>query len=335
MDTQGHSVDDPRATSTLREGAWETASASDREWLGGVSGALKTPQVLDATEVFSYFWDETPNETTFDMADIPQIGLPESLLPDAFPRSSLFVEAAAPAKGLAWGMLCDRDGNAGRTTMNRINTLAAKRGIATISAPGDPGVVSCDPGLVERAGAMLYVDPAPFEGGGREFYGRLAGDNELEEWAAVLQIVPFVRLDGELGRGGVEAPQVVYYVPVDHDHRVRPLGSEEDLPMIIPDVRSSGERDKSLGETLAKSHRPLIMPVLFALACAASSQTGREASASLEAAGEDAFGPVWRLRMGGLGRRLNERGGALTLGLSHALTVCREEFGDSPGPRGG
>lgn len=319
-------MDAPRWTSTLREGAWETASVSEKEWLGGVSGALKTPGVLDATDTFSYFWDETPDEKTFNMADIPRVGLPESLLADGFPRSSLFVEAAAPAKGLAWGMLCDRDGNAGRTTASRINAAAAERGIASITAPGDPGLVSFEPGLVERAGAMLYLDRAPFEGTVRGFYRRMAADGELDQWSAVLQVVPFVRLDAELGGGGVEAPQAVYYVPIDHDQRVRLLGPDEDLPMIIPDVHSSTAHDQSIGTALAKSHRPLILATLFALACAAASQTGREASAFFEECANDAFGPVWRLRMGGLARGLNERGGARTLSLSHALTVCREQF---------
>lgn len=323
---QGHKV------VTLRERAREVAAASSEEWLSGCAEVLASCQVLDATEAFSYFWDETPNEETFDMKDIPGIGLAEALAGSGASKRAVFVEAEAPAKGLGWSLLLDGLGRADNETLRRVNSVAWRKGVATAAVGTDPGAMIMEPGLVERAGALVYFDDDLGRDSSRKFYERLAGFEEIEHWQSVVQVLPFAALDAELYGESVQPPQVVYYLPIDSNRRVRAVEADESIPMLIPGFDPATADAESIGGVLGKGHRPLHLAVLFSLACAGARKGHRHSSPQLRLAGEDAFGSVRKLvmseRMGDLKSILDERGGARKLGLSHALTVCRDEFGD-------
>lgn len=316
---------------TLRESVWEAVVNSSEEWLADCAEVLGGCQVLDATEAFSYFWDETPNEETFEMADIPDIYLPQSLAGSGRSERALFVEARAPAKGLGWSTLLDGLGQAENAMLSQINAVAYRKGVATAAVDTDPGAVLMEPGLVQSAGALLYFDQEPARRRSRKFYERLAGRDEVRKWSAVIQLFPCVRFEDEMYGGEVHAPQMIYYLPLDERGRVRAVGSDEALPMVIPGFDPRTADGETIGMVLARGHRPLILAVLFSLACAGAGKGHRHNAPQLRLAGRDSRGPLKRLvmedRMGNLRHSLDERGSAKDLGLSHALTVCRDEFG--------
>lgn len=326
LEIQDHEV------ATLREGAWEVATASSEEWLSGCAEVLASCQVLDASEAFSYFWDETPNEETFDMKDIPGICLPEALAGSGEGKQALFVEAEAPAKGLGWSMLLDGRGTPDNEMLRHINSVAYPKGIATAAVGTDPGAMIMEPGLVERAGALVCFDDNPGLGGSCKFYERLAESEELEHWQSVVRMLPFVALDAGLYGDTVQPPQVIYYLPIGSERRVRPVTTDEGVPMVIPGFDPATEDAESIGGVLGRGHRPLQLAVLFSLACAGARKGHRHASPSVRQSGKDACGSVSRLAInegrGNLRASLDGLGNARDLGLAHALTVCRGEFSD-------
>lgn len=315
---------------SLREEAYEAAASSSEQWLAESAEVIGYSQALDASETFSYFWDETPDEESFEMADIPGIYLPAPLSGTGRGRDALFVEAEPPASGLGWSMLLAGTSSGGGEELSHLNSVARKRGVATAAVGTDPGAVLMEPGLVERAGALMYFDHNPGTRKACRFYERLAGREEVKKWSVVIQLLPYALLDRELYGGRVQEPRVVYYLPVDESGRVRSVGSDEALPMVIPGYDPRTTDGETIGMVLARGHRPLILAVLFSLACAGADK-GHHRAPQLRLAGRDSCGPLKRLvmedRMGNLRHSLDGRGSARELGLSHALTVCRHEFG--------
>lgn len=345
---------------TLRERAHTTLGRTDREWLAATREVLANSRVLDASEAFAYFWDDTPSEEVFRFEDIPPVSLPGALLDPTGPPA-VFVEAAAPASGLAWGRLLNPDnfgvgtgagtgvGNVGANlqdsltsgAVGKITAAAAARevplAITVPRRPGTPGLLAADPGLVRRAGAHVFVEEGPLSGESANFYRRLFGPewSRTNRCAAVLHVLPFFELveeaegTGTLRDAALQLPQCVHYLPVDETGRVKTIGGEQGLPMVLPGDNFE-QPEPSTTDALSRAHRPLKLAAVFALACArVAARTSSETSVSetsLEPRGEDAFGPVLNLRIAGLTRLLDDRGKARKLGLSHALTVCRDQF---------
>lgn len=316
-----------RPVRTLRERAWREACASDRDWVLDLARTLDSCQTLDASAAFSYFWDETPNESTFHMGDLPAVGLPEWLTGDGRGRNAVFVESRAPSSGLAWSFVVDHQGVSGPTSRREVTEVAACGGVPTVSTNGDPGAMGVEPGLIESAGALMYVDYEPRTAPSRDFYLNFVEPSELDgEWAGVLHLIPFAAFKSGVCGGAVLLPQVIYYMPIGHNGRIRPLDGAESLPMVIPDQDPTAARaadHDALASVLAKGHRPLHLAALFSLVCAGACGAPGEEPAVLE----DALGARRVLRMDAIRAELEVAGRAGSLGLSHALTVCRELFG--------
>jgi len=317
---------------TLREQAYGLAAASEREWVRDMAGVLASCQSLDATEAFSYFWDGTPPESALRMSDLGRVGWPECLQGSGRGREGLFVETRAPGSGLAWSLVFDAEGSLGgtkRLTAPGLSAAACRQGVPAMLLGGDPAVMAFEPGLVESAGALVYLDRTPFGRFEKRFYRRMAGRGVLRGWSGVLQVMPFVKLVAEAG-GAVIGPQVVYYMPLDRDGRVYPVGSEE-LPMVIPDTGPGAADRESLGLALIQGHRPLQLGLVFSLVCLSAPVASGTGASRLTSLGSDGCGPVSRLGIEDLKADLDERGGAREFGISHALTVCRECFGKPAG----
>ncbi len=316
-----------RPVRTLRERAWREACASDRDWVLDLARTLDSCQTLDASAAFSYLWDETPNESTFHMGDLPPVGLPEWLTGDGRGRNAVFVESCAPVSGLAWSLVVDHRGVCGPTSRREVTEAAARIGVPTVSTNGDPGAMAVDPGLIECAGALMYVDYEPQTAPSRDFYLNFVEPSELDsEWSGVLHLIPFAAFEPGVCGGAVLLPQVVYYMPIGHNGRIRPLDGAESLPMVIPDQDPAAARAAdhgALASVLAKGHRPLHLAALFSLVCAGACGSSGEEPAVLE----DALGARRVLQMDAIRAELEVAGRAGSLGLSHALTVCRELFG--------
>jgi hypothetical protein len=321
---------------TLRERAWREACASDKDWILDLARTLESCQTLDATAAFSYFWDETPNEETFYMGDLPSVSLPEWLTGAGRGRNAVFVESRAPASGLAWSLVLDHQGRSGPTSRTEVTEAAATGGVPTVSTNGDPGAMAVDPGLIESTGALMYVDSDPHTAPGRDFYLNFVEAAELDgEWAGVLHFIPFAAFKPGVCGGGVVLPQVVYYMPIGHDGRIRPLDRAESLPMVIPDQEPAAAQcadHDTLASVLAKGHRPLHLAALFSLVCAGACGAPCGAPGEEPAVLEDALGARRVLQMDSIRAELDVAGRAGSLGLSHALTVCRELFGGVSGP---
>lgn len=321
-------------TQTLRERAWREACASDKDWILDLARTLDSCQTLDATAAFSYFWDETPNEETFRMGDLPSVGLPAWLAGEGRASNAVFVESRAPASGLGWSLVLDHRGRSGQTSRSEVMEAAATGGVPTVATNVDPGAMAFDPGLLESAGALIYVDSDPHTAPSRDFYLNFVEAPELDgAWAGVLHFIPFAAFKPGVCGGAVLMPQVLYYIPIGHDGRIRPLDRAESLPMVIPDQEPAAQcaGHESLASILAKGPRPLHLAALFSLVCAGS-LGARGAPGEEPAVLEDSLGARRVLQMDAIRAELDIAGRAGSLGLSHALTVCRELLGGFTGP---
>lgn len=317
---------------TLREQAFRLAALSEREWVRDMAGVLASCQTLDATEVFTYFWDETPPEASLRMRDLGRLELPEALRGSYRGKEALFVETRAPGCGLAWSLVFDGAGVASGTkdlTAARLSAAACRQGVPAMLVGSERAVMAFEPGLVESAGALVYLDRAPFGRLERRFYRRMADRGLVRGWAGVAQVMPFVKLKADAG-GAVIGPQVVYYMPLDRDGRVCPLGSGEELPMVIPDAGPGVADQESLGFALMQGHRPLQLGLVFSLACCSAPVATGAGVARLAPLPKDGCGLVSRLEIEDLKADLDDRGGAREFSISRAMTVCRDSFGGAP-----
>lgn len=310
---------------TLRERAYRVLQKPG-SMLYGCADMVGASPAVDVSEAVSYFLEQTPEEDTFSLSDLP---LAAGLQWLSSNTKLAFVETEAPPEyGLPWATLLGWD--ADQQALERsIREAGQARGVDTEIETGDPGVALMDSGLVARAGVFVYLDE-PLGGEGRaSYYQHLFSERlEIDELAGVLQLVCFAEIEGG-GSEGVRSliePSLIWYLPLDGDGRIHELGGGSDeLMLVAPGVGDLESLDDVMDD-VADAQKPLLLAVLFSLACAGAARKANASSPVMERAGEDAVGPVEALRMGGIGGALDQRGSALHLGLSHALTVCRAEF---------
>lgn len=286
---------------------------------------------VGVTEPVGYFMEETPEEESFSVADIPLYGGIEWLVRSG---GGVFLETLAPpGSGIGWGTLltripdtsgiCEAVERAGRT-----------RGVDVEVGLGDPGLALMEPGIVSRAGVFTFLEYPLANDSRAEFYEYLFADSvDLEELWGVLQMMCFVELDSAEPNADVGdtellvvEPSVIWYLPVGLGGYVVETGrGSDELMMIAPGVGSTGELEDVM-DFLGEAQRPLLLAALFSLSCAGAARKGGPGAPRLEEAGSDGLGPVFELSMSGFRRILDVHGRGAELGLSHALTVCRAEF---------
>lgn len=283
--------------------------------------------VLEASEATTYFLQETPDEQTFSIADIP---LERGLRWLSEGSRGVFIETLAPPeRGLAWATLLtnsvDREGLA-----NSIQLAGRLRGVDTETEEGDPGVALMEPGLVERAGAFVYLDDAAGDDRRGNFYEYLfGGELEVDELAGMLQLMCFAELaggEGERERSTLIEPAHIWYLPVDNDGRLLEIGEDASQMMMVAPGASDPERLEEVMDTIAEAQKPLILSALFALGCAGAALIDGGQRRTIAVCGEDTVGEVHEVQIGPVRDLLERQGQVSKLGFSHALTVCRESF---------
>lgn len=281
--------------------------------------------VLEASEATAYFLEQTPDEQNFSIADMP---LARGLGWLAEGNRGAFVETVAPPeRGLAWASLLtgavDREDLA--ETIDRGGRL---RAVDMEVEEGDPGLALMEPGLVDRAGVFVYLDDAVGDDRRGNFYEYLfGGELEVDELAGMLQLMCFAELgDGDGKQSTLIEPAHIWYLPVDGDGRLLEVGEESSQMMMVVPGASDPERLGEVMDTLAEVHRPLILSTLFALGCAGAALVDESEYRTIAVCGEDTLGEVHEVRLGPIRKLLERHGQVSELGLSHALTVCRESF---------
>lgn len=310
---------------TLRERAYRTLQRPG-SMLYGYAELVAASPAVDVGDTVAYFLEQTPEEDTFSLTDLPLASGLEWLGSNT---KLAFLETEAPIEyGLPWATLLGRDSD--QQALGRsIRAAGQARGVDTEIETGDPWLALMDPGLIARAGVFVYLDEPLGDEGRTGYYQHLFSERlEIEELAGVLQLVCFAEIEGGAPEGGrsLIEPSLIWYLPLAGDGRIYELGGVSDeLMLVAPDVGDLESLDDVMDD-VADAQKPLLQAVLFSLACAGAARKANASSPVMERIGEDAVGPVETLRMGALGAALDQRGSVRDLGLSHALTVCRAEF---------
>lgn len=286
-------------------------------WAREAFKGVRQAPTVDASDAFAYFWDETTDEETFSLADLPPIALPPAAVGDER-GGVLFVEGAAPGRGLPMSMIFE-DGKVGRLPVDHLaNSVTVEDKPPAMVLEGEPGIVVFEDALISRAGVLLIWNYNPVQA--RGLYSSLGCEAPAEVWG-VLTIVPFYehikRLGNRLG-----PQQLTIHLPLGPDGQVLviPRG-DESLPI---NVLGRSFLPPKLSDALAAGQRPLLLMALFAAACLGS-PLAEVAATDLRHNGS---GCRQRLVIEDIVRVLDEKGNARELGLGHALAACDVWFGD-------
>lgn len=318
---------DPQKVRTIREKAHALA-AREGSVLSDAPAAISAAPVVEASGPASYFLSGTPPEARFSVSDLPLAGGLEWLSSNG---GSVFIEIDAPeVRGLGWGTLLTRATEDPVGLVDGVSRAGLARGVDVEHDKGDPGLLVMDPGLMTRAGILLYLEDEAGVEANRGFYEHLFGSRfSVEEPPLVLHIACLVEMDGEdfgSGREALIEPSVIWYLPVEPDGHVTETSGDSDELMLLAPGAGSTEDLEEVMDYVSEGQQPVILSALFSVACLGAATPSRNSSSRVERLGSDGIGAVYRLRMGSLARTLDERGRAPELGLSHALTVCREDF---------
>lgn len=330
MNDQGAA--DTQRPDTIRVKAHELA-AREGSALSDAAPAIRDALVIEASDPVSYYLAGTPPEATFSVSDLPLGGGLQWL---SSRGGCVFIESDAPeGSGLAWGTLLSRATGDPAELVGGISRAGRDKGVDVSHDEGDPGLVVMDPGLVKRAGVLVYLEDEAGMERHREFYEHLFGGRfTLEELYGVLHVTCFVEVDEAAfgtGSAAVIEPSVIWYLPVEANGHVGETGGGSDeLMLLAPGVGSTEDLEETM-DFVSEGQQPVIMGALFSLGCLGAALRNRNTSSHLERVAGDGLGAVHRLRMGSLAATLDDEGRAVALGLSHALTVCREEFDGSMG----
>ncbi|MGF1473307.1 MAG: hypothetical protein ACFB50_16425, partial [Rubrobacteraceae bacterium] len=286
-------------------------------WAREAFKGVKQAPTVDASETFAYFWDETSDEETFSLADLPPISLPPAAVGDER-GGVLFVEGAAPSRGLPMSMIVD-DGKVGRLPVGHLaNSVMVEDKPPAMIIEDEPGLVVLKDALISRAGALLVWNHSPAQA--RGLYSSLGCAAPTDVWGT-LTIVPFYEHTKRLGnRMGPQ--QLTIHLPLGPDGQVLviPRG-DESLPI---NVLGRRYLPPELSDALAAGQRPLLLMTLFAAACLGS-PLAEMAATDL---GHNGSGCRQRLVIENIVRVLDEKGNARELGLGHALAACDAWFED-------
>lgn len=140
----------------------------------------------------------------------------------------------------------------------------------------------------------------------------------------VLRITPYV----DLGVGATEVygPPIMWLIPVSEDGEVQVDTADQDIAIFVLPTPEGSEWDQEEGARVVhQALRPILYGALFSMCCANALGEG-------VMVGSPSSCGIGTLYISGLAEKLDGRGRANELGLGHALTVCREEFG--PGEAG-
>lgn len=311
---------------TLRETVY-TAVCKEGSLLHEGAGVFAASPVLEASKATAYFLEGIPDEQTFSLADIP---LERGLRWLWEGSRGAFIETSAPPEtGMAWATLLtnavDRVGVA-----DAIQRAGPLRAVDTEVEEGDPGLALMEPGLIERAGAFVYLDDAVGDDRRRNFYEYLVGGElEVDELSGMLQLMCFAEISGVGGNwepSTLIEPTHIWYLPVDNDGRLLEVGEESSQMMMVSPGASDPERLEEVMDTLAEAQRPLILSTLFVLGCAGAALVDESQRRTTSVCGEDSLGEVYEVQFAPIQELLERHGQVSELGFSHALTVCRESF---------
>lgn len=151
--------------------------------------------MVDASEAYSYFWDETTDEVTFSLADLPPVSPPVAAVGDER-GAVLFVEGTAPDRGLPMSMIVE-DGKVGRLPVAHLaNSVVVEDKPPPVLIEGEPGLTVLEDALISRASALLVWkrDPAQV----RSLYGSFGCEAPAKVWCT-LTVVPFYEHTKRLG----------------------------------------------------------------------------------------------------------------------------------------
>lgn len=287
-------------------------------WAREAYKGVRQAPTVDASEAFAYFWDETTDEETFSLADLPPIALPPAAVGDER-GGVLFVEGAAPGRGLPMSMIFE-DGKVGRLPVEHLaNSVMVEDKPPAMVLEGEPGIVVLEDALISRAGALLIWNHNPAQA--RGLYTSLGCEAPAEVWGT-LTIVPFYEHAKRLGNR-LGPQQLTIHLPLGPDGQIMviPRG-DESLPI---NVLGRTFLPSKLSDALAAGQRPLLLMTLFTVACLGS-PLAEIVRTDVQGGGS---GCQSRLVIEGIIRILDEKGHARELGLGHALAACDTWFGDT------
>jgi hypothetical protein len=318
--------------STLRKMSYDNAS-SERSVFGSVAGGIRSAPAVACSEAVRFFLEQTPEESGFSVGDIPLLSGVEWLYRG---NGGVFLETASPEDGLMWGTLLTSAVDRGDIA-SAVSAWSRELGVDCEIWDGEPGMALIAGGAVSRAGVYVSADK-PLDNEDREaFYDSLfSGMVDLEELRCILQLTFFVELGDSSGSKDVERgpdhsgyliePAMMWYLPVTAQGEVLTFaGGSDELKIFVPGVGQLTDLEDVV-DFVSQAQRPLVLSALFSLACLGASDDNTGSSPWVISVGSDAVGPRYSVDVTGLRRMLEVEGRASDLGLSHALTVCREEF---------
>lgn len=291
---------------------------------------LKTAPLLDVSGPVEYFLQKTPPEETFSVSDLPLSGGLEWLASEG---KAAFLEArVGSGGGMQWASLLTEAVDSA-AMVQAIRDVAEGRGVDVEYEYGDPGLVVMDPGIVDRAGALVYLEDRAGLESNRLFYETLFGQLiEIEELWGVLQVACFAGLcedGGSKEQSGLIEPGAIWHLPLGEDGRVLDVAGDSDELMLFAPGVGDLEDLEDVKDFLAGSQRQFILALLFCVGCMGVARYEGAGKVMLTDGSEDSLGDVRVVDSSGLGSVLESKGGAGDLGLAHALTVCREQFGET------
>lgn len=316
---------------TLREiavSALEQPSQRGEDTLRAYASAAAQAQMIDVSDLVSYFWDDTSEDDSINIGDFPHVSINPDLAAalGGHLANVLFFEAAVPKIGFAAGMLADSSGDIGPYAVDELMRAAMDAGLPALTTlSSNPMVVFCENAMVERIGVMVIADPEPAQNG--DLY-RQQGINDPERLHQVLHILPFIKHDQRMD-GKLLLPQIIARLPVADTLRVR-ADSVRHVPFTV--LGQEASPDTGLLAAIAGSCiHSVLNSALFCLSASnavwPNGKARREGLAPrFHGLGSDAYGECFKMTFGPLAGKLSEQGEGDKPEIGHALTVCRDYF---------
>lgn len=316
---------------TLRElvvPALEQPSQRGEDMLRAYDSAAAQAQMIDVSDLISYFWDDTSEDDSINIGDFPNVSINPDLAAalGGHLANVLFFEAAVPKIGFAAGMLADSSGDIGPYSVDELMRAAIDAGLPALTTlSSNPMVVFCENAMVERIGVMVIADSDPAQNA--DLY-RQQGINDPGQLHQVLHILPFIRHDQRMD-GRILLPQIIARLPVADTLRVR-ADSVRYLPFTVLGTEASP--DTGLLAALAGSCiHSVLNSALFCLSVSNAvwpdGKARREGLAPrFHGLGSDAYGQCFKMTFGSLADKLSEQGPGDKPEIGHALTMCRDYF---------
>lgn len=260
----------------------------------GLADALRDAINIEASEPFSYLRERTQNVCE----EGPGGDLSVSDFPDCHPQG--IGDVAELVEGEQISMI---------PPVFFEGSFPADRATAFDPRPGEAaGIMSTDLDNL-RAGALVFcTEDVPEE----------IGVSMADRRRYVLRITPYV----DLGTPGIDVygPPIMWLIPVSEDGEVLVEPADKDIAIFVyPTPEDSAWEQEQGAHVVHQSLRGILYGALFCMCC-----TNSRSGVSVGSPSSCGIGTLY---ISELAQKLDDQGKATQLGLGHALTVCREEFG--------